>query len=458
MSPDDLEKMLGKYMNKKVRKAWPESERGPGVNSKGEMVVAGLQLGNVHISVQPLLGVEGDPMRLLFERDLTPHPQYCACYEYMQTSEEEGGLGTQAVVHLGMHGTVGKELCRLNVSLIQATKYCFKNYSSLEWLPGQPLGNDRQSWSDELLGGIPNIYVYAANNPSESILAKRRGYGTLVSYNVPPYGRAGLYLELAALKDLVNEYRTAEASSSSRKELRDAIFASCEKAGISSDVPLKSFDTTDSNASIQSITDEDFDLWVSEVANYLVELEERLFSSGLHTLGSKPTDHELSSYLNAYFNDRLSDAEVESVIATYKKDSMPHADGEDWLHNIMSWLQEFPKTFMGDDITLTETSVDNFGDKTKHEAVEIAKLLSKNTEELDSVVNALDGGYVLPAPGGDLLRDGTSVLPTGRNIHALDPYRMPSALAWARGSSAAEEIIKQHQSSNNGAYPETVGE
>lgn len=32
--------------------------------------------------------------------------------------------------------------------------------------------------------------------------------------------------------------------------------------------------------------------------------------------------------------------------------------------------------------------------------------------------------YVRPAPGGDLLRDGTSVLPTGRNIHALDPYRM----------------------------------
>lgn len=34
---------------------------------------------------------------------------------------------------------------------------------------------------------------------------------------------------------------------------------------------------------------------------------------------------------------------------------------------------------------------------------------------------------VLPAPGGDLIRDGAAVLPTGRNIHALDPYRIPSA-------------------------------
>ena len=31
---------------------------------------------------------------------------------------------------------------------------------------------------------MPNVYVYAANNPSESILAKRRGYGTIVSHNV----------------------------------------------------------------------------------------------------------------------------------------------------------------------------------------------------------------------------------------------------------------------------------
>lgn len=49
------------------------------------------------------------------------------------------------------------------------------------------------------------MYIYAANNPSESIVAKRRGYGTIVSYNVPPYGRAGLYKELASLRELVRE-------------------------------------------------------------------------------------------------------------------------------------------------------------------------------------------------------------------------------------------------------------
>jgi cobalamin biosynthesis Mg chelatase CobN len=84
---------------------------------------------------------------------------------FRQKSSDDIRVGAQAVINLGMHGTV-------------------------EWLPGLPLGNDRKSWTDSLLDGIPNIYAYLANNPSESILATRRGYGTLVGYNVPPYGRA----------------------------------------------------------------------------------------------------------------------------------------------------------------------------------------------------------------------------------------------------------------------------
>lgn len=102
VSMDDLEHVVGKYMMKKIRRAWSEKERGPGVSSQGKLVVSGIQVGNVWLTVQPLLGIEGDPMRLLFERDLTPHPQYCAAYKYMRLDESEGGIGAQAVVHLGM--------------------------------------------------------------------------------------------------------------------------------------------------------------------------------------------------------------------------------------------------------------------------------------------------------------------------------------------------------------------
>uniref|UniRef100_A0A7S0W095 CobN/magnesium chelatase domain-containing protein n=1 Tax=Hemiselmis tepida TaxID=464990 RepID=A0A7S0W095_9CRYP len=90
------------------------------------------------------------------------------------------------------------------------------------------------------------------------------------------------------------------------------------------------------------------------------------------------------------------------------------------------------------------------------EACSIRDLLLRNSEELEGVVKALRGEYVPPAPGGDLLRDGSGVLPTGRNIHALDPYRMPSQVAMARGRAAANLTLEQHLRDNGGAYPETV--
>lgn len=45
----------------------------------------------------------------------------------------------------------------------------------------------------------------------------------------------------------------------------------------------------------------------------------------------------------------------------------------------------------------------------------IAGLLDRNTEELGSLLRALNGEYVLPEAGGDLLRDGAGALPTGIN-------------------------------------------
>ena len=315
-------------------------------------------------------------------------------------------------------------------------------HGTVEWLPGQPLGNDRQSWSDEMLGSLPNVYCYAANNPSESILAKRRGYGTLVSYNVPPYGRAGLYLELASLKDLVNEYRSGD-SAESRADLRESISAQCERTGLTSDITPPGDDADDKS----------FDNYVTSLSNYLVELEERLFSSGLHTLGDAPTDSELASYLNAYFADRLNDVEVEDVIRqSHVKTERTDGNALD-IPAFLTWLADLAGGRATEDVD------GDFVDEKaslKQEALEIVGLLKQNAEELNSVMSALDGGYVKPAPGGDLLRDGSSVLPTGRNIHALDPYRMPSQGASARGTRAAAEIIRQHLEANGGVYPETV--
>jgi magnesium chelatase subunit H len=45
---------------------------------------------------------------------------------------------------------------------------------------------------------------------------------------------------------------------------------------------------------------------------------------------------------------------------------------------------------------------------------------------------------------------------TGRNIHALDPYRMPGQAALDRGAKVAQAIIDQHLAANGGVFPETL--
>jgi magnesium chelatase subunit H len=389
-----LETWLGYLLTTRIEKQW-RSLTGTGIKTYGdEFQIGGIQLGNVWIGVQPPLGVSGDPMRLMFEKDLTPHPQYAAFYKWLQNDFQ-----ADAVIHFGMHGTV-------------------------EWLPGSPLGNTGYSWSDILLGNLPNLYIYAANNPSESILAKRRGYGVLISHNVPPYGRAGLYKELMALRDLISEYREDPEKNYA---LRDVICQKIVDTGLDADCKFEEgekqgIDFTIENARLFSkyaLND-----YFVKVYKYLQVVEQRLFSSGLHTLGEVPDEEKLNSYLEAYFGDKLPEKAREAIIT-----------GEKEILEILYSQNGYSNTIK--------------------EAENIRDLLHQTTDELTNLLRGLNGEYVPPAPGGDLLRDGTGVLPTGRNIHALDPYRMPSPAAYERGREIGKKIIAQHLE-EQGKYPETV--
>ncbi|GCL35624.1 protoporphyrin IX magnesium chelatase [Sphaerospermopsis reniformis] len=373
-----LEKWLGYLRTSKIEKQW-KSLTGAGIKTYGdELHLGGVTLGNVWIGVQPPLGIQGDPMRLMFERDLTPHPQYAAFYKWLQNEFQ-----ADAIVHFGMHGTV-------------------------EWLPGSPLGNTGYSWSDILLGNLPNLYIYAANNPSESILAKRRGYGVLISHNVPPYGRAGLYKELVSLRDLIAEYREDPKKN---YVLKEGICKKIVDTGLDVDCPFddaKKLGIAFTPENVRMFSGHAFDDYLIKLYEYLQVLENRLFSSGLHTLGEAPSEEELKGYLDAFFGEENEPQRREER-----------------------------------------------EERREEEEKIITSLLNQSTDELTNLLRGLNGEFIPPAPGGDLLRDGAGVLPTGRNIHALDPYRMPSPAAYERGREIARKIIDQHLAEHQ-KYPETV--
>ena len=80
--------------------------------------------------------------------------------------------------------------------------------------------------------------------------------------------------------------------------------------------------------------------------------------------------------------------------------------------------------------------------------------LLAHDHELGAILRALDGDYIRPAPGGDLLRT-PEVLPTGRNMHGFDPFLIPSAIAVRDGARQAQTILDRHQR-DTGSLPESI--
>jgi magnesium chelatase subunit H len=176
-----------------VEKDWGAA---PGsINSfGGDLLVQGLTLGNIFIGVQPTFGFEGDPMRLMMARSGSPHHGFMAFYTYLAKVFNADG-----VVHFGTHG-------------------------ALEFMPGKQIGLSGECWPDRLIDELPNFYVYSVNNPSEGSIAKRRSYAELISYLTPPIENAGLYRDLAQLKDQIMAYRQSQ-NENERERLFDSIEA-----------------------------------------------------------------------------------------------------------------------------------------------------------------------------------------------------------------------------------------
>jgi magnesium chelatase subunit H len=314
---------------KEVEAAWGPA---PGrVQTDGHGVhVLGARFGKVFVGLQPVFGYEGDPMRLLFEKGFAPTHAFTTFYRWL--SED---FGADALLHFGMHG-------------------------ALEFMPGKQAGVGGTCWPDRLIGNLPNVYLYAANNPSEATLAKRRSNAITVTHLTPPLARAGLYKGLADLKDTLTRLRALPPDAAEREDLALLVAEQAKTVDLAGDPEA---------------------LWLK-----VLETEGALITDGLHVLGRTHDPAALEELLSLIPEEARADA---------------------------------------------------------------ARHLTADTE-IPALLRALSGRYIPPVPGGDLIRS-PAILPTGRNIHAFDPFRMPTAFALADGAAQAQRLLDAHE-----RLPQTV--
>ena len=291
----------------------------------------------------------------------------------------------------------------------------FGTHGALEFMPGKQSGLSGDCWPDRLIDDLPNIYFYASNNPSEGAIAKRRGSATLVSYLPPTFAESGLYKGLVELKQSLDRWRSLDQEvSSERSDLAHMIHE--QALALELPVPAQMPSTVGL-----------IEPWIDQLQEQLLELEYTLIPEGLHVIGQLPSRDQRLSTLKAM-------AQAMGMPAVDLLDDLVDGLSEEKLMRLAPHLSPAQR-------------------ESVHQLVRSNELLCQDYE-MAGLMRALDGRYALPAPGGDILRN-PEVLPTGRNLHGLDPFKLPTAFAVRDGEKQAEKLLERYVADGNG-FPETI--
>lgn len=430
---DDYRNLFPNHTN--IEPAWGYAP-GELLNDGKSFYILGQQFGNVFVGIQPSFGYERDPMRLLMAKDATPHHGFAAFYTWL-----EHCFGANAVIHFGTHG-------------------------ALEFMPGKQAGMSADCWPTRLLGSMPSFYYYSVNNPSEATIAKRRGASTLVSYMVPPLQQAGLYKGLRLMRDSIDSYRQRPAP-----ELLKDIQTQAENLGIG--VEETSPKPEDSDAVSE---------YIGALAHELIQVEHRMIPTGLHILGKPLTQDEIADNLalvaafvrpeHAGKNKVLPPLpqlvsqglqyDYEHLRTHIKKD----AQAQERWEQINTICKTAVTHFLAADRNpaLDTTRVDTYLQETVGIPpgflnklwlfLEDLRVRMLQECEIAGLLSALEGAYIPPSPGNDVVRN-SAVVPTGRNIHGLDPFRVPTPAAQETGKQLMQDMLDRlHQ--EKGGLPETI--
>ncbi|HEV7893136.1 MAG TPA: cobaltochelatase subunit CobN [Pyrinomonadaceae bacterium] len=199
---------------------------------------------------------------------------------------------------------------------------------------------------------------------------------------------------------------------------------------------------------------------VLELWERLVEVEQRLIPTGLHVFGRAADTDECADLLRAVASfDRpergaraLTDLVSDGLgLGTY--DSLLEDKTEEgWARRsrVEDIVREAIALFMCEGAEGACRLLERDARVPASESSKVFALLSDVREklstsaELDGLARALRGEYVEPGPGADVVQN-PSVLPTGRNTHAVNPYAVPSRVAYERAGRVVDALLERHR-------------
>ncbi len=426
------------------REALPTS-----LSKPDDFPIAGIQLGNIFIGIQPARGYDRDPSLNYHAPDLEPTHDYLAFYQWVRSV-----FGSHAIVHVGKHG-------------------------NLEWLPGKSVALSQACYPEIALGPMPHLYPFIVNDPGEGAQAKRRSQAVILDHLTPPMTRAELYGDLQDLENLVDEYYEAMNLDPSRlKPLREKIISLLEVSQLNADLGLQ--------LTAEELRSRFENTVMTGLDRSLCELKEAQIRDGLHILGQCPTGDQLRDLIIAIARYPqagrlgLSRAIAEDLGFDFDPlmaDPAEKLEGEfRTIGAAIEHIEEVAIELIDEILTSSRQNPQILGD---FDASSSARLpqnwglgglpivltwittqllpnLYKTTNELTNLLKGLNGQYIPAGPSGAPTRGRPEVLPTGRNFYSVDIRAVPTESAWDVGRKAAETLVERY-TQENGEYPKTLG-
>jgi cobaltochelatase CobN len=428
----------------------------------GDISIAGIQLGNIFIGIQPARGYDRDPSLNYHAPDLEPTHEYVAFYYWLNQC-----FGTHAIVHVGKHG-------------------------NLEWLPGKSIALSANCYPEAIFGATPHFYPFIVNDPGEGSQAKRRAQAVIIDHLTPPMTRAQLYGGLQKLEGLIDEYYEAQSLDPSRLGIiSDRLTELIKSENLDRDLGIEGRD-------IDKNTIGDI---LGTADGYLCELKEAQIRDGLHIFGKCPTGTQLRDLIISIARNpdknRLGltraivqdwGLDIDPLTADLSEQINPsllpllvHTNTRYTIGDLVDAIENYAAQLIDELLILSINPVEsppaplskgNLGGLSAaiDEPKDFPNLnkeltwirdrllpnLLKTPQEITNLIRGLQGKYVPSGASGAPTRGRPEVLPTGRNFYAVDIRAIPTETAWDIGRKAAELLVETY-TQEHGEYPQTLG-